>query len=1158
MTGNLETHSAIEDMDVIDDKTITKDGRALLCLDHDILSDGKKQWRPVLWIVEDEKHVESTLKQLRATLPRVYQVITLPSFDCRPYDRLSPSPQVMSQRVKSLLTIYEAYLDPSEASPLCVVLSLASFMQRVPPLEGIYATMLRLKKGENLGRENLFKHFQMLGFQKNDVVRMVGDYAFRGSIVDCFSPTCPSPVRLDFFGDTVESIKTFDVFTQQSKDFVEDLHFIPVSELLLNEKTIAQFRVAFRSHAASVDVPLYQALSQGRSFSGMEHFLPLFYPMMTLIDAYLDHPIVTGDGAIFDKAKTFLEAIKDTYHERKQTSPGDRPYYPLPPHLLYRTEEDFAHLKHIQSDPFVAALNGIDHAKVMGLSSLIATLKEKSHEKAIIIGCKSEGARERIHHLLKENGLDYHALDSVSHHMSFGLYTLLYPLEEGFEHAIGVFVPDHFFIGKGTPHHFQKRTMERFFKEINTYNTGDFLVHRHHGIGKYLGLETVSVDALLHDCLVLGYAEEAKLFLPVENMDLLTSFARSDALVEVDRLGSTAWKNRKEKAKKKLLEVAHYLLEVAAKRHMKKGHAFLMDEPSDRLLYAQFSKGFPYVETDDQARAILDVENDLASGKPMDRLICGDVGFGKTEVALRAAFLVASKGAQVIVIVPTTLLARQHYAHFQKRCKDFNLRVEMLCRLVKPKKTEDIRREVREGGVNILIATHAAFSDKLHFHNLGLVIVDEEHHFGVKQKERLKLLRADVHVLTLTATPIPRTLQMSLTGLREMSLITTPPHDRLPIRTFVLEQDFSLLREVILREHQRGGQIFVVTPRLEDLPKLLDTLKKAVPHLRIDVAHGQMNATELENVVQKFYDHDFDILLCTNIIESGIDIPNANTMIVHKAHLFGLAQLYQMRGRIGRGKRQSYAYLTVPKDQHLGENALKRLQILQSLDTLGAGFNLASHDLDLRGAGNIVGEEQSGHVRDVGVELYQHMLQEALATLKAERQTTAKNTEDMPISKDDQIVDFEFSPTLNLGVSVLLPEAYIRDLGLRLSLYKRASNLHEKEAIHAFAIELVDRFGPLPKEAQQFLKILELKDLCYRASIEKIDAGAKGIVIQFYQNTPPNFEKLMAYLQKNANILRLRPDGKLVLSGNLESTEKRLSLTEKLCTTLAQMMEKKS
>ena len=1148
MILDVEKHSTREDM------TIKRDGDALLCRDPSLFYEKGQGWRPIFWIVDDEHRVESILKQLRVTLPSVYQIVSVPSFDCRPYDRMSPSFPIMIQRVQGLLKLCEA-----KEHPLCIVLSLSSFMQRIPALETLHATMLTLQKGQNIGRDNVLKHFQHLGFQKNDVVRAAGDYALRGSIVDCFSPTLPFPVRLDFFGDTLESIKTFDVLTQQSKESLEALTLIPVSEILLNEATIAHFRVSFRSHASSIDGPLYQALSQGRSFSGMEHFLPLFYPTMTLIEDTVTRPFIGGEAAVFEKAKDFLERLHDAYHEREKPSPGDRPYYPLPPHFLYRTEEECFPLQQAQPYSFIAPLVGIAHAKVMGLAPLIGALHETSQKRAIIIGCKTEGVRERIHHLLKEHNLICNMLDTLHNDLlpAPGIYTLLYPLEEGFEHSIGLFVPDHFLIGKGASHSLQKKAIERFFKEINTYSTGDFLVHRHHGIGQYLGLETVNVDALLHDCLVLSYADEAKLFLPVENMDLLTSFARSDALVEVDRLGSMAWKNRKEKAKKKLLEVAHYLLEVAAKRHMKKGHPFAIASSDHRLLYTQFSKGFPYVETEDQSNAILDVEKDLSSGRPMDRLICGDVGFGKTEVALRAAFLVASKGAQVIVIVPTTLLARQHFVHFQKRFRDFNLRVEMLCRLVKPKKAEDIRHDVKEGRIHIVIATHAAFSEKLQFHDLGLVIVDEEHHFGVKQKERLKLLRADVHVLTLTATPIPRTLQMSLTGLREMSLMTTPPNDRLPIRTFVLEQDFSLLREVILREHQRGGQVFVVTPRLEDLPKLLETLQKNLPHLRIGTAHGQMNATDLENIVQKFYDHAFDILLCTNIIESGIDIPNANTMIVHKAHLFGLAQLYQMRGRIGRGKRQSYAYLTVPKDQHMGDNALKRLHILQSLDTLGAGFNLASHDLDLRGAGNIVGEEQSGHVREVGVELYQQMLQETLNTLKAERASSSKDDPSSIVSDNPQTVVFEFSPTLNLGVSVLLPEDYIRDLGLRLSLYKRASDLHTKDAIHAFAVELVDRFGPLPKEAQQFLKILELKDLCYRASIEKIDAGAKGIVIQFHNNTPPYPEKLLAYLEKNARILRLRPDGKLVLSGNLESVEKRLSLTEKLCTSLAQMGAKK-
>ncbi len=602
-------------------------------------------------------------------------------------------------------------------------------------------------------------------------------------------------------------------------------------------------------------------------------------------------------------------------------------------------------------------------------------------------------------------------------------------------------------------------------------------MHRNHGVGKYLGLETVTVERIKHDCLLLEYTDGNKLFLPVENMDVLTYFAKNDAVVDLDRLGTAAWQQKKAKTKAKLLEVAAYLLEVAAKRQLKEG-IVLGTESVD---YDAFCKGFPYVETDDQAQAIADVENDLISGKPMDRLVCGDVGFGKTEIALRAAFIAAAGGHQVALVVPTTLLARQHFATFQNRFKHTPFRVEMLCRLVKPKKAQEIYNDAVSGKINILISTHAAFSHKLSFADLGLLIIDEEHHFGVKQKEKLKTLRADIHVLTLTATPIPRTLQMSLTGIREMSLITTPPLDRLPVRTFVLEQDFTILRDVMLREHQRGGQTFFVSPRTLDLQELYHKITQTAPELRVAMAHGQMPAAELEDKIQDFDDHKYDVLLSTNIIESGIDIPNANTLIVHKAHLFGLAQLYQIRGRIGRGKKQGYAYLTVPYDQLLTEAATKRLKVLQSLDHLGAGFNLASHDMEIRGSGNLIGEQQSGHIREVGVELYQHMLQEAILSLRT------KEFADEAIR--DPLEDF--TPILNLGLPVLIPETYIADLSLRLGLYKRLSSLKKTDQIEAFAAELIDRFGPFPEEVSNLIKIIDLKQLCYRIGGEQNGSGGE-------------------------------------------------------------------
>ncbi|MBX9977489.1 MAG: transcription-repair coupling factor, partial [Alphaproteobacteria bacterium] len=1070
---------------------------------------------------------------------------TLPAFDCIPYDRVSPSQNVLSARVEALLALHRL---KSARKKVCLVLCVESFLQRVPPTSILAHHDLTLAMGDRISRDSLLGFFRDMGFRRSETVYEVGDYAVRGSIVDCFPPSLSSPVRLDFFGDDIESIRLFDALSQQSTQEVVDVALTPVSELLLNDTTIEAFRTEFRRNGGSMDAPLYQAISNGRSYGGMEHFTPLFYPhMATIIDCVEAPTFVWGFGVKEKLCDTFGR-IHLYYKERCQSSIGERPYSPLRPEKLYLSEneseemfETGVHLQAVVKEsliPFVRPLLRFDNAKIMGLHALVEKVKEASVQKVVVIACKTDGALARAKALFQEFDLSLRTLVHFSEiGSSFGLVGLIYPALEAVETDNFILLPDTFFFGgRKKTKKSKQESIDHFLSELNAYAPGDFLVHTNHGVAKYLGLETVSVDRIKHDCLVLEYAESNKLFLPVENMEVLTTFAKEGAIVNVDTLGTAAWQHKKAKTKVKLLEVAAYLLKIAAERQLKTG--VICDTKPDA--YEIFCKGFPYIETDDQAQAIADVEEDLISGKPMDRLVCGDVGFGKTEVALRAAFIAVSSGQQVVIVVPTTLLARQHFAHFQARFKDTPYNVEMICRLVKARKASEIRQGLQEGNVHIVIATHAVFSDKLQFANLGLLIIDEEHHFGVKQKERLKTFRADIHVLTLTATPIPRTLQMSLTGIRDMSLITTPPVDRLPVRTFMLEQDFTLLRDVMMREFNRGGQIFFVSPRLEDLPRLKEKITSIAPELRIAVAHGQMSPSDLEDVIQDFYDHRFDVLLSTNIIESGIDIANANTLIVHKAHLFGLAQLYQIRGRIGRSKKQGYAYLTVPVDTDLTEAAEKRLKVLQSLDHLGAGFSLASHDMDIRGSGNLVGEQQSGHIREVGVELYQHMLQEAILSLR---------TEDVK----HELTTGDFTPTLNLGIPVLIPETYVGDLSLRLGLYKRLSSLKDKESVEAFAAELIDRFGPLPSEVTNLINIIELKQLCYAAGIEKIDAGAKGLVIQFYKNTFARPEKLMAYMQKNPKFLKIRPDQKLVLTTDFENLSRRLTITTKLCQALVML-----
>ena len=682
----------------------------------------------------------------------------------------------------------------------------------------------------------------------------------------------------------------------------------------------------------------------------------------------------------------------------------------------------------------------------------------------------------------------------------------------------------------------RRRNLDQFITEATSLATGDLVVHADHGIGRYEGLETIDVAGAPHDCVRVLYAGDDKLYVPVENIEVLSRFGSEDAGVQLDRLGGVAWQSRKARVKARIRDIAGELIRVAAERQLRPGEILAPPEG----LYEEFAARFPYPETEDQLNAISDTLADMASGKSMDRLICGDVGFGKTEIALRAAFIAAMAGGQVAVVVPTTLLARQHFRSFSERFAGLPLRIAQLSRLVGAKEARAVKAELAEGRLDIVIGTHALLAKDVRFAHLGLLVVDEEQHFGVAQKEKLKKLKADVHVLTLTATPIPRTLQLALSGVREMSIIASPPIDRLAVRTFVMPYDPVTIREAIMRERDRGGQIFYVAPRIADLDEVAERLREIAPEIKFATAHGRMAPSELEAVMTAFDERAFDLLLSTNIIESGLDIPSANTLIVHRSDMFGLAQLYQLRGRIGRSKVRGYAYLTLPERRKLSATAQRRLDVMQTLDNLGAGFQLASHDLDIRGAGNLLGDEQSGHIREVGIELYQHMLEEAVAAARSDGEAAA--------------VAEEWSPQITVGTSVLIPEGYVADLGVRLGLYRRIANLSERREIDAFAAELIDRFGPLPGEVENLLQIIAIKRWCREAGVERVEAGPKGAVVTLRHNRFANPQGLVELIQRHAGALKLRTDHKLVYLRNWENEKDRLTGVARLLQTLVKLV----
>ncbi|MFV2092385.1 MAG: transcription-repair coupling factor, partial [Hyphomicrobiales bacterium] len=666
------------------------------------------------------------------------------------------------------------------------------------------------------------------------------------------------------------------------------------------------------------------------------------------------------------------------------------------------------------------------------------------------------------------------------------------------------------------------------------------VVHVDHGIARFVGLKTVDAAGAPHDCLELHYHGSDKLYLPVENIEMLSRFGSDEASVQLDRLGGAGWQARKAKAKERIAEIADGLIKVAAARALRSAARMVPDDG----LFDDFRARFAFDETEDQASAIDAVLDDLASGRAMDRLVCGDVGFGKTEVAIRAAFVAAASGFQTAIIGPTTLLARQHYNTFAERFAGFPMQIGRMSRLVGSAEMATTKEGLASGEIDIVIGTHALLGKAIKFKNLGLVVVDEEQHFGVVHKERLKELRHNVHVLTLTATPIPRTLQFALSGVRDLSLIASPPVDRLAVRTFITPFDPVVVREALLRELYRGGQSFVVCPRISDLDEIAAFLREQVPEVKVVRAHGRMAPSQLDEVMNAFYEGRYDVLLSTTIIESGLDIPSANTLVVYRADRFGLAQLYQLRGRVGRSKTRAYALFTVPANRILSQTAERRLKVLQSLDYLGAGFSLASHDLDIRGAGNLLGSEQSGHIREVGFELYQQMLEEAVALLRDGDEGAG------------EAASGQWSPVINLGASVLIPERYVEDLQLRLGLYRRLAGLETRQELDGFAAELIDRFGPLPQEVEHLLQVVGTKAYCRAAGIAKLDAGPKGAVIGFRDDKFVNPGGLMQWIQEMAPLARVRPDHRVVVQRDWADLEYRMKGAEMLARDIANIAKK--
>ncbi|MEG9862466.1 MAG: transcription-repair coupling factor [Parvularculales bacterium] len=1079
-------------------------------------------------------------------------VLEFPAWDCLPYDRISPGGVLTGKRLHCL-----AELAARPDKPRIILTTVNAWLQKTPPRAMFRGASLNLKPGDTISAADLMRFFTANAYHRADTVRETGEFAIRGGIVDVFPPGAGEPVRVDFFDTEIETIRHFDPETQRSTAGADVLALHPVSEFILDEETISAFRGRYLEcfgAEASRD-PLYLSISEGRHHPGMEHMLPLYHDSLEHLSDYTGPatPVLMADEMEAATRHRF-DQINDFHTARIEAmqlatdQEGDSIWRPLPPDALYLDDTGHTGLRDKLLTHQVSSFGRQDGTPASGhdaggrrgaiyhaaatearLEGEGASSPSRSVGKeipqliksaAVLLAASSEGARSRIDELIGEHlpqQLTINPVTRIEGLAAGQVYSATWPIEDGFTlPGLTVITEKDIYGNRITRPSRRRRRGENFLREVSSLQKGDLVVHVDHGIGRYEGLERIETTDAQHDCLLIIYAGGDKLFLPVENIDLLSRYGKEGGDAQMDRLGSASWQARKARIKGRIREIAEQLIKVAAMRQTAKTEP-IMPDPGG---YTEFCQRFVFAETDDQTEAIDDVMRDLASGQVMDRLICGDVGFGKTEVAMRAAYAVAMAGFQIAVVTPTTLLARQHRITFEERFRGLPVKIGMLSRMTGAAAASRLREEIASGECQIAIGTHALLSKKVEYDNLGLAIVDEEQNFGVSQKERLKALRGDVHVLTLSATPIPRTLQMALSGVREMSIIATPPVDRLAVRTFVGPWDTVVLAEAVRRERFRGGQVFCVCPRIDHLPRVYDRLQAMVPEARIITAHGRMPSDDLDQAMTRFADGNADVLLSTNIIESGIDISSANTMIIHRADMFGLSQLYQLRGRVGRSRQRAYAYLTTDASRILTEQSKRRLEVMQTLDSLGAGFTLASYDLDIRGAGNLLGDEQSGHVREVGVELYQEMLREAVNVARLGADAAAET-------------ETSFSPVINLGTTVLIPDGYVNDLTVRLSLYRRIAATDTMEEVESLLAEMVDRFGPYPEEVRNLIDTIQIKILCRQTNVAKIDAGPKGLSLEFRDNRFDNPEALIGYIAGKSGQVQLTGDHRLTFRQTL-------------------------
>lgn len=1108
---------------------------------------------PILMLCESNEIVEQFIRELNyfAQTIKSLPVFSLPDWETLPYDNFSPHQDIISERLSALFHL-------PKLTRGILVLSISSLMHRLPPLQYITANSLDLKVGQILEIETIKNQLILAGYQSVDSVFEHGEFAVRGSIIDIFPMGSSFPYRIDLLDEEIETLRIFDPESQRSDKQVQKIKLLPAREYPLDAHGISTFRKKFHE-LFDIDLrqcPLYQDVSDGINSPGLEYYLSLFYESLgSLFDFMPANTIIVKFGHLKETGEKFWKDVEARYEERLIDK-----YRPIltPDQVFIQTDVLLSQLKNYRQIEFKEHKAGIDYkacalpnlASNSRLANPFSALKKflSNHDVRTLFCAESPGRRESLIQILKSAEINPSIIGNVDQFLNSNtkLGITIAPLDEGMwlrEEKLVLITEAQLFgnrVAQRRRRNKNEGNVDFIVKSLTELRIDDAVVHVDHGVGRYRGLETITTDNQTTEFLILEYASDTKLYLPVTSLDLISRYSGSDeASAPLNHLGSDNWGKTKRKAAEKIHDVAVELLEIYSKRDAQKGFKYKIPQND----YNKFSSSFKFEETADQESTIEAVINDMCSEKSMDRLVCGDVGFGKTEVAMRAAFIAVQNNKQVVLLVPTTLLAQQHFESFKDRFSDWPIVVDVVSRFKSSAEQKESFKRVINGKTDVLIGTHKLLHATIDYKDLGLIIVDEEHRFGVRQKEKLNSLRANVDILTLTATPIPRTLNMALSEIRDLSLIVTPPAKRLSVKTFVREQQDSLTKEAVSRELLRGGQVFYLHNEVKSIDRTAKHLQKIIPEARICVAHGQMAERDLERVMADFYHKRYNILVCTTIVETGIDIPTANTILIHRADKFGLAQLHQLRGRVGRSHHQAYAYLLLPNQSLLSNDARKRIEAIQSASALGAGFTLASNDLEIRGAGELLGDEQSGHMQRIGFSLYTEMLEEAVEALKTGKHPNPE-------------FDLNKSIEINLRIPALIPENYLPDVHTRLIMYKRISSSRDNEELKELQIEMIDRFGLLPEALKRLFRLTQLKLKAERFGIKKIDANINSGRIEFKKQTLVNPLSIVELIEREPTIYKLIDANQLHFSHNNGDADAKLSFITNLLNKLKLIEQK--